>query len=89
MEKYLALVFIIKESNFDRPYLIDENVTVFRKGLNELLNQTIAVLKWLFGVHFKKCAYGMTIKSHSGWVVPPKKGIYNNYENKLYESKKQ
>jgi hypothetical protein len=23
MEKYLALVFIIKESNFDRPYLID------------------------------------------------------------------
>lgn len=31
----------------------------------------------------------MTIKSHSGWVVPPKEGIYNNYENKLYESKKQ
>ena len=45
MEKYLALVFIIKESNYDRPYLINENVTVFRKGLNELLNQTIAVLK--------------------------------------------
>jgi hypothetical protein len=45
MEKYLALVFIIKESNYDRPYLIDENVTVFRKGLGELLNATMSALK--------------------------------------------
>jgi len=51
MEKYLALVFIIKEGNYDRPYLIEENVTVFRKGLNELLNATMSALKW-FSVHF-------------------------------------
>ena len=45
MEKYLALVFLIKENNYDRPYLVEENVNVFRKGLNELLNATISSLK--------------------------------------------
>lgn len=45
MEKYLALVFIIKESNFDRPYLVEENVEVFRRGLSELLNVTTSLLK--------------------------------------------
>jgi len=45
MEKYLALVFVIKEGNYDRPYLIDENVTVFRKGLAEMLNATMSALK--------------------------------------------
>ena len=40
MEKYLALVFIIKEANFDRPYLVEENVEVFRRGLADLLNAT-------------------------------------------------
>lgn len=46
MEKYLALVFIVKEANFDRPYLIEENVEVFRRGLTELLNATMSALKW-------------------------------------------
>lgn len=45
MEKYLALVFIVKEANFDRPYLIEENVEVFRRGLTELLNATMSALK--------------------------------------------
>lgn len=45
MEKYLALVFIVKEGNFDRPYLIEENVEVFRRGLGELLNATMSALK--------------------------------------------
>ena len=45
MEKYLALVFIIKEVNYDRPYLVDENVTIFRKGLTQLLNATTASLR--------------------------------------------
>jgi hypothetical protein len=45
MEKYLALVFIIKEVNFDRPYLIEGNVEVFRRGLTELLNTTTSLLK--------------------------------------------
>ena len=45
MEKYLALVFIIKEANFDRPYLVEENVEVFRRGLGELLNATTSMLK--------------------------------------------
>jgi hypothetical protein len=45
MEKFLGLVFIVKESNYDRPYLIDENVKAFKKGLSELLNATIAALK--------------------------------------------
>jgi hypothetical protein len=26
MENYLALVFIVKESNYDRPYLIEQNL---------------------------------------------------------------
>lgn len=34
MEKYLALVFIIKESNYNQPYIVDENVKVFKKGLS-------------------------------------------------------
>ncbi len=46
MEKYLALVFVIKEVNFDRPYIIEENVQVFRRGLADLLNATISALKW-------------------------------------------
>jgi hypothetical protein len=45
MEKYLALVFVIKEVNFDRPYIIEENVQVFRRGLADLLNATISALK--------------------------------------------
>lgn len=45
MEKYLALVFIIKEPNFDRPYLVEENVEVFRRGLADLLNATTSMLK--------------------------------------------
>lgn len=45
MEKYLALVFVIKEANFDRPYIIEENVQVFRRGLSDLLNATISALK--------------------------------------------
>lgn len=32
----LALVYIIKESNYDRPYLIDQNIEAFKKGFLEL-----------------------------------------------------
>ena len=46
MEKFLALVFVIKESNYDRPYLVEENVMTFRKGLAELLNATMSALNW-------------------------------------------
>lgn len=45
MQKYLALVFVLKEANFDRPYIIQENVQVFRRGLSDLLNATITALK--------------------------------------------
>lgn len=45
METYLALVFIVKESNFDRPYLIDQNLDVFKKSLAELLDITKSALK--------------------------------------------
>jgi len=45
METYLALVFIVKESNYDRPYLIEQNLEVFKKSLAELLNITNSNLK--------------------------------------------
>ena len=45
MESYLAMVVIVKQSNYDRPYLIDQNLDVFKKSLVELLNITNSTLK--------------------------------------------
>ena len=45
METYLALVIIVKESNYDRPYLVSQNLDVFKKSLVELLNVTNSTLK--------------------------------------------
>jgi hypothetical protein len=45
METYLALVVIVKESNYDRPYLVTQNLDVFKKSLVELLNVTNSSLK--------------------------------------------
>jgi len=36
IEKYLALICIIKEQEFDRPFLIDHNIDIFRQGLTEI-----------------------------------------------------
>mmetsp|Transcript_25171 Transcript_25171/g.29262 ORF Transcript_25171/g.29262 Transcript_25171/m.29262 type:complete len:318 (-) Transcript_25171:115-1068(-) len=36
IEKYLALICIIKDSNFDRPFLTDYNIDVFKQGLTEV-----------------------------------------------------
>ncbi len=33
MESYLALVVIVKESNYDRSYLVEQNLEVFKKSL--------------------------------------------------------
>ena len=40
----LALVYIIKESNYDRPYLIEHNIEIFKKGFLELLTETMKSL---------------------------------------------
>eukprot|EP01015_Nassula_variabilis_P013532 TRINITY_DN2113_c0_g1_i1.p1 TRINITY_DN2113_c0_g1~~TRINITY_DN2113_c0_g1_i1.p1 ORF type:complete len:381 (+),score=56.64 TRINITY_DN2113_c0_g1_i1:70-1212(+) len=36
IEKFLVLVCIIKSPNFDRPYLIDHNIEIFKEGLKEI-----------------------------------------------------
>ena len=38
VQQYLALICIIKECNYERPYLIDYNIDVFKKGLTRLFN---------------------------------------------------
>ena len=32
VQKYIALICIIKESNYDRVFLIDYNIDIFKKG---------------------------------------------------------
>ena len=45
----LALVYTIKESNYDRPYLIDHNIEIFKKGFMELLTETMKSLnRWFY-----------------------------------------
>eukprot|EP00828_Plagiopyla_frontata_P009258 TRINITY_DN14763_c0_g1_i4.p1 TRINITY_DN14763_c0_g1~~TRINITY_DN14763_c0_g1_i4.p1 ORF type:complete len:253 (-),score=51.44 TRINITY_DN14763_c0_g1_i4:53-811(-) len=39
VEKYLALICIIKEADYDRPFLIDYNIEVFKEGLKQLFSQ--------------------------------------------------
>eukprot|EP00927_Polykrikos_kofoidii_P007543 TRINITY_DN13104_c0_g1_i1.p1 TRINITY_DN13104_c0_g1~~TRINITY_DN13104_c0_g1_i1.p1 ORF type:complete len:351 (-),score=69.74 TRINITY_DN13104_c0_g1_i1:62-1114(-) len=36
VDKYLAVVCIIREENFDRQHLLDHNIRVFKEGLGEL-----------------------------------------------------
>jgi len=36
IEKFLALICLIKEHDFNRPFLIDYNIEVFRQGLTEI-----------------------------------------------------
>jgi len=33
VDKYIVLICIIKEKHFDRPFLIDHNIDVFKEGL--------------------------------------------------------
>jgi len=40
IERFLALICIIKEQDFDRPFLIDYNIEIFRKGLSEIFKAT-------------------------------------------------
>jgi len=40
IERFLAIICIIKEQDFDRPFLIDYNIEIFRKGLNEIFKAT-------------------------------------------------
>lgn len=40
LEDYLCLGFTVKESNFDRPYLIEANINKFKEGLVRLLSDT-------------------------------------------------
>mmetsp|Transcript_17662 Transcript_17662/g.15474 ORF Transcript_17662/g.15474 Transcript_17662/m.15474 type:complete len:316 (+) Transcript_17662:59-1006(+) len=40
IEKYLSLICIIKEQDFDRPFLIDHNIEIFRQGLNEIFKSS-------------------------------------------------
>jgi Ras-related GTP-binding protein C/D len=37
VERYMVLICIIKEKNFDRPFLIDHNIEVFKEGLHKIL----------------------------------------------------
>jgi Ras-related GTP-binding protein C/D len=37
VEQYMVLICIIKEKNFDRPFLIDHNIEVFKEGLLKIL----------------------------------------------------
>ena len=37
VDKFLAVVCIIKEPHYDRPYLIDYNIDVFRGGMAKML----------------------------------------------------
>lgn len=39
------MAYQIKESNFDRPYLIENNITKFKNGLFSLLNETTKSLR--------------------------------------------
>ena len=36
VEKFLVLITLIKEDNYDKPYLINYNVDIFRKSLKEI-----------------------------------------------------
>ena len=36
--RFLALICIVKAENYDRPFLIDFNIEIFRNGLTKLLN---------------------------------------------------
>jgi len=36
VEKFLVLITLIKEDNYDKPYLINYNVDIFRKCLKEI-----------------------------------------------------
>ncbi len=49
----LALLFIIKEENYDKPYLINENIDIFRKGLIELLaEQKKSMWSWVLTYNY-------------------------------------
>jgi hypothetical protein len=43
VDKFLAVVCIIKEPHYDRPYLIDYNIDVFKKGMAMLLQATSSI----------------------------------------------
>lgn len=40
VDKFLAVVCIIKEPHYDRPYLIDYNIDVFKRGMSNMLQAT-------------------------------------------------
>jgi len=45
IEKFLALICLIKENDFNRPFLIDYNIEIFRQGLNEIFKATKKITK--------------------------------------------
>ena len=47
----MVLICIIKEKNFDRPFLIDHNIEVFKEGLLKILEfneEMRKKYKWVF-----------------------------------------
>jgi len=42
-----VLICIIKEKNFDRPFLIDHNIDVFKEGLLRILKHNEKMMKKL------------------------------------------
>jgi len=47
IEKFLALICIIKESDFTRPFLIDYNIDIFKQGLTEIFKASKKIpSKW-------------------------------------------
>ena len=41
----MVLICIIKEKNFDRPFLIDHNIEVFKEGLLKILQFNEEMMK--------------------------------------------
>ena len=49
VEQFIVLICIIKEKNFDRPFLIDHNIDVFKEGLLRILKHYEKMLKKMQG----------------------------------------
>lgn len=38
VEKYLVLITIMKDQDYDRPFLVDYNIDAFKKGLKSIFD---------------------------------------------------